>query len=346
MEKAVNNEAPVAFVKGSVTVKERAIPIVSTRLSWRDVVGGWKVRWDIGRMRYRVRPGLYGVGSPSPESPVLVTANYKLTFDRLRRELEGIDAWILVLDTRGINVWCAAGKGTFGTRELEQRILAVRLDQVVSHRTLILPQLGASGVAAHEVKEATGFRVKYGPVMARDIPAYLAAGLKKVDAMRAVPFRLGDRMAIAPAELMHAWPFLLAILAGSALLSLPFAAGYLHRFLGFFIPLVGAVLLATLGFPALLPFLPFRAFALKGAVLGALWSVLAAFILQTSLPGGAAMVLMTTPLVAFIAMNFTGASTFTCQPGAALEVRLGTIPMIASLVIGVGLAITARILSL
>ena len=85
------------------------------------------------------------MGSPSPDSPVLVSANYKLSFDVLRRSLAGIDAWILVLDTKGINVWCAAGKGTFGTEELLRRIAAVRLGEVVSHRRLVLPQLGAPG---------------------------------------------------------------------------------------------------------------------------------------------------------------------------------------------------------
>src|SRR3972149_4169926 len=73
--------------------------------------------WGIGRDRCRVAPGLYALGAPGGDSPVLVTANYKLTFDVLRRDAAGLDAWILVLDTRGINVWCAAGEGTFGTEE-------------------------------------------------------------------------------------------------------------------------------------------------------------------------------------------------------------------------------------
>jgi len=66
------------------------------------------------RMSYAISPGLYAVGNPTKESDVFVSANYKLSFDVLRRELKGFNAWILVLDTKGINVWCAAGKGTFG----------------------------------------------------------------------------------------------------------------------------------------------------------------------------------------------------------------------------------------
>jgi len=86
-----------------------------------------------------------------------------------------MNVWLLVLDTKGVNVWCAAGKGTFGTDELVRSIQAANLKQVVRHRDLVLPQLGATGVAAHEVKRATGFSVHYGPVRARDIQAYLAA---------------------------------------------------------------------------------------------------------------------------------------------------------------------------
>jgi len=87
-----------------------------TTLTWRDVLGGWRVRWGIGRMRYHVTPGLYRIGTPDADSPVLVTANYKLTVDALRRRLTGLDLWILVLDTKGVNVWCAAAKGPLHAR--------------------------------------------------------------------------------------------------------------------------------------------------------------------------------------------------------------------------------------
>jgi hypothetical protein len=334
------------YITGYLTVKERMIPVVSTRLSRRDVIGGWKVRWDIGRMKYTILPGLYAVGAPTAESPVLVSANYKLTFDRLRKELGGIDAWILILDTKGINVWCAAGKGTFGTRELEQKIMAVRLEDVVSHRTLVLPQLGATGVSGPEVRQATGWRVRYGPVLARDIPRFLSSGFAKDDEMRRVRFRLADRLAIAPAELAHAWPIVLVAIGASALFALPPGGQFLARWIALCLPLVGAVVMGTLIFPALLPFLPFRAFSLKGAVLGALWTIAAAFAVRASPVGAASLFLMSAPVVSYLSMNFTGSSTFTCQPGAAMEVRRGIIPMIASLVLGIGLNVTARFLAL
>lgn len=97
---------------------------------------GWR------RSHHRVKPGLYKLGDPIQESLVFVSANYTLSFDVLRSSLKGIDCYILVLDTKGINVWCAAGKGTFDTLELVHRIEMTKLFEVVKHHTIILPQLG------------------------------------------------------------------------------------------------------------------------------------------------------------------------------------------------------------
>ena len=103
---------------------------------------------------------------------MLVTANYKLSFDSLRFALGGIDAWLLVTDTRGINVWCAAGKGTFSASEVCEVVRRSRLAEVVSHRRLILPQLAAPGVTAREVTRGCGFSVRFGPVRATDLRAW------------------------------------------------------------------------------------------------------------------------------------------------------------------------------
>jgi hypothetical protein len=85
------------WVAGFVDTPAGRFPVVSTRLSAADVVGAWMTRWKIRRTRYMVEPGLYAVGNPGPGDDVLVTANYKLTFDRLRQELGGRNAWLLVL---------------------------------------------------------------------------------------------------------------------------------------------------------------------------------------------------------------------------------------------------------
>jgi CO dehydrogenase/acetyl-CoA synthase gamma subunit (corrinoid Fe-S protein) len=94
------------------------VSAISTSLSLKDILGAWKIRWGIGRDNCKVDPGLYAIGKPDSTSPVLVSANYKLTFDTVRKNLNAFDCWLLILDTKGVNVWCAAGKGTFSTDEL------------------------------------------------------------------------------------------------------------------------------------------------------------------------------------------------------------------------------------
>jgi hypothetical protein len=179
------------WVMGEIHTPKGSVPVVSTNLHFKDILGAWKVRWGIGRMNYKINPGLYAIGKPDHTSPVLVSANYKLTFDVLRKELSGLDCWILILDTKGINVWCAAGKGTFGTHELVGRILKTGLSEIVSHRKLVLPQLGAPGVSAHEVTKQTGFSVVYGPVRAKAIKTFLDSGFKATQEMRTVKFTMG-----------------------------------------------------------------------------------------------------------------------------------------------------------
>jgi hypothetical protein len=177
---------------------------VGSDLTWTDRLDGCKVRWGIGRYDYTVVPGVYALGEPGADSPVLVTANYKLSFDALRRELSGQDAWLLPIDTNGINVWCAAGKRTFGTDTLVQALRSTDLGRLVNHRKLILPQLGAPGVAAREVKRQTGFEVKWGPVRSADIPEFLESGGKVQPGMRNMEFPLWQRAVLAPMELVPA----------------------------------------------------------------------------------------------------------------------------------------------
>jgi hypothetical protein len=272
-------------------------------------------------MRYLIPPGLYRVGEPDGKSPVLVTANYKLTVDAVRRELVGLNVWLLVLDTHGVNVWCAAGKGTFGTAELVRRVAAVHLAEVVEHRNLVLPQLAATGVAAHQVKHATGFSVHYGPVRARDIRAYLAAGMQATPEMRRVTFGWRARIILAPMEVAGALKPAIVILAALALLDV-----LRHRSLSWhvaadFAPFLAAMFAGTVLVPLLLPWLPSRAFAVKGAVAGALCVAAALAALPVGGAEAAGTVLLGTAIASYLAMMFTGSTTFTNLAGARLEVQ-------------------------
>jgi acetyl-CoA decarbonylase/synthase complex subunit gamma len=321
-----------AFVVEPVQTRAGEIPRISSSLVWADRLGSLKARWGVGRMHYTVEPGLYALGEPDAEAPVLVTANYKMSFDRLREALPGMDAWILVLDTKGINVWCAAGKGTFGTRELVRRIESTGLGRIVKHRDLILPQLAGPGVAAHQVKALSGFRVHYGPVRAADLAAFLEAGMKATPEMRLRSFTTWERVVLIPVELVSTLKWaavivpILLILTG-LLGPGPFMSNALnHGLLGVLAVLV-TITAGAVTTPLLLPWLPGRAFSLKGLGLG----LLGAFILLawgwddgTTWAGRLEMIgwsLLILAATSYLAMNFTGASTYTSLSGVRKEMR-------------------------
>ena len=326
----------------------REIPKVSTELSRADRFGDLKVRLAYGRMRYTVEPGIYAVGEPTADSHVFVSANYRLSFNRLRSRLAGRDGWMLVLDTKGINVWCAAGKGTFGTEELVNRIKAARLDEIVSHKKLILPQLAAPGVSAHEVKRQSGFQVIYGPVRSDDLPAFLDAGMKATEQMRRIEFPLADRAVLIPVEII-AWGKYVVI-AGVCLLALAGLNrdGYSTRLVASdgvrsAVILLGALLAGAALGPVLLPWLPGRAFSLKGLWIGlAVSLVLGLCSSWNSFPGTIAWFLIIPALTSFVVMNFTGASTYTSLSGVKREMTIAVPAQLICAVAGVGLWLAGR----
>ncbi|MDF1551516.1 MAG: mercury methylation corrinoid protein HgcA [Deferrisomatales bacterium] len=317
------------FVAGWLETAAGPVPQVRTQVDRADMLGRWQMRWGLGRDRYRIAPGLYAVGNPNADTEVLVTANYKMTFDDLRAQVAGHNLWILVLETHGINVWCAAGKGTFGTEEVVRRVQATGLDRVVSHRRLILPQLGAPGVAAHEVKKGCGFSVLYGPVRAADLPAFLAAGRKTTPAMRRVTFTMTERLVLTPVELMMFWKkqtlwILLGLFVfgglGPGLFS--FGAAWQRGWAGASAGAVG-LFAGAVATPVLLPWLPGRMFALKGAVVGAAAGLVLLLLggFATGVWGAAATLLGVGAAASFVAMNFTGASPYTSPSGVETEMR-------------------------
>ena len=287
-------------------------PEIRTTTSTLTLADYWDhvlARWAVNREGHRVEPGLYALGNPTPDSPVFVSANYTLSFDALRSALKGMDGFILVLDTKGINVWCAAGKGTFGTDELVNRIDKTRLAEVVNHRNLILPQLGAPGVAGFDVTKRSHFKVEYGPVRASDLPVYLKSH-KATAEMRRVEFTLKDRLTLIPVEFVSVLLIMIVLL------------------------LVGskgpaaALLAGTVLFPILLPWIPTHDFSTKGFILGgavALPFAIAAFMKNPGLAlwlrsaNSLFYMLLIPSITALVALNFTGSTTFTSRSGVRSE---------------------------
>jgi hypothetical protein len=341
----------MTFISGKISLPGQDIPQITTELKITDFLGAVMVRWGFRRDKYRVEPGLYAVGNPGQESDVFVTSNYKLTFDQVRKNLSGINGWVLVLDTKGINVWCAAGKGTFGTKELVKRIRLAGLERIVTHRRLILPQLGATGVAAHKVREETGFNVHYGPVLASDIKRFLEAGYRADSDMRKVKFRFTDRARLIPNDFMYGKYYLLAAMAVVFILSglnrngLSFSAikndggsSLLFVFLAY---LAGIVMT-----PLFLPYLPGRHFSLKGFFAG-----LAVFVLflitgpaEENILIKSSWLFIIGSIASFGAMNFTGSSTYTSLSGVKKEMKLFLPLQITFAAVGIILLIVGKLI--
>jgi len=300
----------------------QTVKTVPTLLTPGDIFGAVKARLGIRRMNYTVEPGLYAVGKPDGNSPVLVSANYKLTFDTLRKNLGGIDCWLLILDTKGVNVWCAAGKGTFGTEELIRRIDSSELSKYVSHKKLVLPQLGATGVSAHEVTSRSGYFVKYGPVRASDIKAYIGAGYKATKEMRTVEFRFRDRLTLIPMELIPAIKYALPVF-GVMFLVNQFAAKPFDK--TDIDTSVGAIVSGTVLTPMLLPHIPGKAFAWKGWLLGLGYTAgvlgLSGKFRKGNRLRSIGSLLFYPAISSYLAMNFTGASTYTSPSGVNKEMK-------------------------
>jgi len=332
-------EIKPSYIAGAVSSQAGDVPVVATKLCFADNVGALRVRWGFGRSSYRVPPGLYAIGNPTAKSGVLVSANYKLSFDHLRSRMDSRSAWILVLDTRGINVWCAAGKGTFGTDEIVKRVKEARLDEIVTHNSLIVPQLGATGVAAHEVKRRCGFNVIYGPVRANDLPEFIDSECTATPEMRRVRFGILDRATLIPTELVGGFKYALILAALFFVLAGLGRDGYsTSRLLsdGILIGLliIGAFVISAVLAPLLLPWLPGRPFSIKGLWIGIIGAIAVWYLVSTGrdVPlgvfTGIAWLLISIAVTSMVALNFTGSSTYTSLSGVRREMKYA-IPLIS-----------------
>ncbi len=339
------NAATKDWVTSQIETAVGPVYRIATTLGRRDLLGSFKARWGVGRLSYIVPPGLYAVGNPDQSSPVLVSANYKLSFDSLRRELSGLNLWILVINTKGINVWCAAGKGTFGTEEVIRMVNATRLPELVSSKTLIMPQLSAPGVTAFEVRRRCGFKVIFGPVRAADIPAFLKAGNRADPAMRRTYFGLLDRLVLTPVELtalvkplayFTLFLFLLKLVSVFLVGDSIQPAFLIAQTFFDLVPFLTALLVGAVLVPVLLPYIPGRALSWKGLILGLVWAGIytGLFGTGTSLLETISYFLIIPAVTAFLSINFTGSTTYTSLSGVVKEMKIALPLIIAAAGLG------------
>jgi ubiquinone/menaquinone biosynthesis C-methylase UbiE/ferredoxin len=211
--------------------------------------------------------GLLPVGEPTQDSPVLCTCNFELTVRRLFKLLtnSGIDSWILVAPTGGINVWCSSCGKNFNAGSVITAIKVSSLEKYVNHRRIILPQLGASGIDSRKVNQITGWHCVWGPVQMEDIPSFLSEMPKstrnKTERQRSVRFGISARLEMASALF---FPILLLLI-----LPLSLVLYFLNQYV-WILPILLTMLIQIYGLFLFWPIIPVR----LGTSKTILWSIL------------------------------------------------------------------------
>jgi len=269
-----------------------------------------------------IEPGIYRSGNPSPESPVIVTANYEYTYIKVMRDLQGIDAWVLCVDSRGINVWCAARGNDFGNKQLIEAVENSGIAILVSHKKLILPQLCAGGVSQPSLPKTFPFKITYGPVWSKDLLEYLRTNPKeKPEHMRVVKFNFKRRMeaAITHTTFLLRYFVLIPTIICLILASL-MQSHLLFQIIGIFWMLMWII---GISIPLLMPLTNFtRLFSLKGIIFGIPGAILLGLLTISSLGFPfliPAAMLFIFWLIFFTTMSFSGYTMETSPREIAME---------------------------
>jgi len=166
------------------------------------------------------KTGLRVIGHPDRNSPVFLTCNFMVTVERVKMALKGMNAFLLVANSKGDNVWCSATGGHFTNHNVISVIKTSGIENLVDHKTVVLPQLAATGIQERVIRKKTGWKAVWGPVYAKDIPEFVKKNFEKTPEMRQVAFALTQRLEMA---IMWAFPF--SVIA--SLLVLPFKPAFL-----------------------------------------------------------------------------------------------------------------------
>ena len=126
----------------------------------------------------QVQPGIYEINSPKPESPVLVTTNFSITYFAVANEVEGsgLPAWLVVTDAEGMSVLTAWAAGKFDAERIAKAIKGFDVESKVSTKRIILPGHVAT-LSGELEEELSGWEIRVGPREAVDLPAFIKQAL-------------------------------------------------------------------------------------------------------------------------------------------------------------------------
>jgi len=122
----------------------------------------------------QVSPGLYEISNPQPDSPLLVTTNFSLTYFSVAGEVEGSGkpTWLLIVDSEGMSVLTGWAAGKFDAVKIAKSVQQFSVPSKINHKKIVIPGLVA-GLSGELEEELPGWEIRVGPREAIDIPAYL-----------------------------------------------------------------------------------------------------------------------------------------------------------------------------
>ncbi len=126
----------------------------------------------------QVQPGIYEINAPKPESPVLVTTNFSITYFAVANEVEGsgLPAWLVVCDAEGMSVLTAWAAGKFDAERIAKAIKGFNIADKISKKRVVLP--GHVAVLSGELEaELPDWEIRVGPREAVDLPAFMKQAL-------------------------------------------------------------------------------------------------------------------------------------------------------------------------
>lgn len=121
-----------------------------------------------------VTEGIYEIGNPDENSPVVVTTNFALTYFIVSGEVEGskVPTWLLIKDSEGLSVMTAWAAGKFSGDDVGVFVKKSGIEDKIKHKNLIIPGYAAA-IAGDVEEELPGWTITVGPREAAHIPAFL-----------------------------------------------------------------------------------------------------------------------------------------------------------------------------
>ena len=179
LDATLTGQQDAALVLGIV---KYASVIVTSPLSLGPAKASLTLRQNIytdPQKPIQMNPGLYRVGNPDKNAPVLMTVNFSLTFFTLQGYLESsrVPCFMLIVDTEGLSVLTAVAAGKLSEMLVRDSIKKFSVENEVTHRNLIIP--GYASPLSGRIEEATGWKVLVGPRDAAEIGDFLHEEWKK-----------------------------------------------------------------------------------------------------------------------------------------------------------------------